>query len=739
MKRYLQYLFVIVFTFLIFVPKLKANTTGTGGIGGYGGSIAGTSGSGGWNDWMYGIHVGVFDENNNKKSVKSYDLKIKNWINGKKVNEETTSYSVDPTKLYEYLDIPYNNNTDNYSELLSLIDVDLKKGDYILIEPFTYINGQKASNRITFREIIQIEDKVKGFPFYNFYGQAAMILANSAKVGSKITVGGHTYSEQNNTCTESSYKRKNFCGWENDHYVGFGITVVSYDQIKPYVPSLVETGSFKLQKIDGNTGDGISGVEFQLSGNNGTYTCITNSSGVCEINNIIVGEYTLKETKTAKFYPDNNNSWGVTITANSTNDYYYNNPITNTKTCVSEFEDNVNKRLELYKKYALNNLLNFNIHSAKDACTASSCQKNSSISCLNYSSSISEFNEYNLSCYDDTIEVNNVTGYCVELFDFNNTFNSIGNYNFGTINSGQLIIKQDISKIGTGTLKKICYLPNTQNGYNGTFNYTDYVSNIKLQDVSLIHDNKAISLTPDNYASNGFVRYTSETKIEYNLPKVFSSIGDGKKIYGGNCTNCRFLGYGMIENINLSDGVHYLSFNVNLNINKLKSENVSSKSCSYNVKNKITTCEDNDCKLQKLNLEFRTIDTNNPFPGKSGSSRKTGENWCDNDSCASKNQNVCSNIINKKNSYTSGTAKYTIILNSNEINKIRQDNSSNKSNGVSYDDFSTLNCDENNNCTSNYLDQLKNRTISDKNGSTYVLLENENYDSTLSHDNFICK
>lgn len=509
-----------------------------------------------------------------------------------------------------------------------------------------------------------------------------------------------------------------------------------------YVKITSETvvqGSLKLKKIDGDTGSGIYGVTFKLEGNGRTYTCNTNTSGICTINDILPGYYTLKETQQAKYYPTNNGSWSITITANSTNDYYYNHPITNTKTCVSEFEDNVNKRLELYKKYQLNNLLNFNIHSAKDACTTISCQKTSSISCLNYSSSINSFDQYNLSCYDDTIEVNNVTGYCVELFDFNNSFNSSDNYNFGTINSGQLIIKQDIAKIGTGTLKKVCYLPNTQNSYNGTFDYTDYVSNVKLQDVSLIHDNKIISLIKDNYVSNGFIRYTSTTDVEYFLPKVFSSIGSGKKIYNKTCTNCRFLGYGIIGNINLAEGEHYLSFNVNLDINKLKAENVSSKSCSYNVKNNITTCEDNDCKSQKLNLEFRTVDTNNPFPGKSGSSRETGENWCDNDSCASKNQNVCSNIVNKKNSYTSGTAKYTIILNSDEISKIRQDNSLNKNNGISYDDFSTLQCDEYNDCTSNYLDQLKNRTISDKSGSTYVFAEDEDYDSKLTQDNSICE
>ena len=735
LKKYLKFLFIIILSFLIFIPRLKADTTGTGGIGGNT-TVTYPTGSGGWNDWMYGIHIGVFDQNNNLRNLKSYDLNLTNWTTGK---------TVDPTKLYDYLNIPYRNHSGNYAKLKELAGISLNKGDYILVEPFTYINGKKAANRITFRGIIQIKDKIKSnnknLPFYTFYAEAALRLANAAKVGTNITVGGHTYTAQNNACDNNSYRRENFCGWSKNHYVGFGITVIGYDQINPVVPP--KKGSLELKKIDGNTRNGISGVVFQLSGNGRKYTCTTNSKGVCTINNIIVGTYTLKEAKPAKSYPSNNKSWSITITANTKNNYYSVNPITNTKTCVSEFEDNVSKRLELYRKYLgngynYNNLLNFNIHDASNACKVSSCSKNSSISCMNFSSNLNgTFNEYNLSCYDDVITVENVTGYCVETFNFNNSLGISGNHNFGTINSGQLIIKQSTPTVGTGTLTKVCYLPTTKRYYE-TFKYSDYIKSIKLGDVAFNYSDKSFGLSVGG-VSNGFTRLSATVTTEYNLPSVSSSIGSGEKYYSESCTNCRFLGYGLISNLAHNDGEYNLKFDVELNINNLRNIFESNDSCKYNIKNNITTCENETCQSNKLNLEFRIIDTTNPFPGKSGNSRKTGENWCDDDSCSSKNQNVCENIINKKNSYTSGTAKYTIILTPSAVTDIRKDNATSIKNGISYDDFSTLNCDENNNCTSNYLKKLEGRTISNNNNSTYVLVRVQDYKSDLDVINEECR
>ena len=48
--------------------------------------------------------------------------------------------------------------------------------------------------------------------------------------------------------------------------------------------------------------------------------------------------------------------------------------------------------------------------------------------------------------------------------------------------------------------------------------------------------------------------------------------------------------------------------------------------CTYSIKNEIIDKPGDP--NGDLNLEFRIIDTNDPFPGKSGNGRQVGENWC---------------------------------------------------------------------------------------------------------------
>ena len=55
--------------------------------------------------------------------------------------------------------------------------------------------------------------------------------------------------------------------------------------------------------------------------------------------------------------------------------------------------------------------------------------------------------------------------------------------------------------------------------------------------------------------------------------------------------------------------------------------------CPFEVENKILKCLNGDCTDSKnitkeFNFDFRIIDTNDPFPGISGTGRNTGDNWC---------------------------------------------------------------------------------------------------------------
>lgn len=98
------------------------------------------------------------------------------------------------------------------------------------------------------------------------------------------------------------------------------------------------------------------------------------------------------------------------------------------------------------------------------------------------------------------------------------------------------------------------------------------------------------------------------------------------------------------------------------------------------------------------NIIYRTIDLDNPFPGRSGSNRYSGLNWCQYDkksnkfSCYwnEKNQVVDTYILNnrgvKGDSVYDLTPMYTVELDGQTIRSIK-----NYNNGTSYDDFN-LNC-----------------------------------------------
>lgn len=95
-----------------------------------------------------------------------------------------------------------------------------------------------------------------------------------------------------------------------------------------------------------------------------------------------------------------------------------------------------------------------------------------------------------------------------------------------------------------------------------------------------------------------------------------------------------------------------------------------------------------ECKYKVMMTEYtfvyRTIDLNNPFPGKNGSGRQVGANW-------QNNKNIISaDTFNK-------APMYKITLNSKAIKTIRDYNKQNP-----YDDFKMI-CENGSNCKSNFL------------------------------------
>ena len=161
-----------------------------------------------------------------------------------------------------------------------------------------------------------------------------------------------------------------------------------------------------------------------------------------------------------------------------------------------------------------------------------------------------------------------------------------------------------------------------------------------------------------------------------------------------NIYRYNFIGYGIPSKFNVKDfGNVYFSVKLNtfiftekdkksIDIGMISSKEIESKgTCKYEIKEEIVDCPSGDC---ELNLEFRIINTKNPFPGKSGNGRLVGSNWCQEDDCSNTNDTVEEVIIDANNSYNKKktSAKYTINLTPSDILDIRKYNKTN-----AYDDY----------------------------------------------------
>ena len=436
--------------------------------------------------------------------------------------------------------------------------------------------------------------------------------------------------------------------------------------------------------------------------------------------------------------------------------------ITNEKNCISEFnaidKNNLSERLRLYNTYKsednhnLNNLLNLNITDASTACNYTACNQSLSSGCLALSNSQTSENDF--SCYDFNVSISGSTAsvYCFSNFSLQNLFSgspSKGTYQFGAnydIFAGRLINQnKDIAEAAALSLDIYCY-STTDVGNSLTINkkYSDFISEVTLKGAVLDYVNtnnqninlsSSIVLTQKESKYGGYL-YSLNSNANFNFKKVYSHLLNGKIKYNltSNLDDYNYLGYGIVSNLddesgksigieytvklgsaitgkdvytedsNSSDGTTYVN-NIYTNSNK----------CTYKVTNEITTTDDPD-NPDELNLEFRLIDgtvsdssqssTINLFPGKNGTGRTIGSNWCKENitDCASNNNLTYDEInmdpvINGINSYgvkpsdgSTYKAKYTIELDASTIQKIRNYNDS-----VSYDEYD-LTCDSKGNC-----------------------------------------
>jgi len=148
------------------------------------------------------------------------------------------------------------------------------------------------------------------------------------------------------------------------------------------------------------------------------------------------------------------------------------------------------------------------------------------------------------------------------------------------------------------------------------------------------------------------------------------------------------------------------------NFNCIDDPDCNDNNCSEIPDNycNLNCAEDPDCTANgTINVIYRPISLDDPFPSIDADGRVTGANWCYGNDCSNMNEVVTTVITNNRGVETEELYKerdplYTITLTPGLIKEIRKYNNKNN-----YDDFN-LECDSNGlNCKSNFIrEEFKN-------------------------------
>lgn len=528
----------------------------------------------------------------------------------------------------------------------------------------------------------------------------------------KKRVDGNNYENR----TKANFMAKNGGG-------GIGVYKVS---------DMIPNGTLKITKKDEESNSTIyESVTFRLYKNNncsGSYT--TFSFNGTSNRSLAAGNYSVKEQNPPKGYALDTACHAFNITVGKTTTLN----IADRQTCESEYAALGNKndplgRIKIYQKYLAKgqnytNLLNFS-NTTNPCSAAKNCDDTIEVGCLSSKFvNNSSFSANNLSCYDETIKVGTIVGYCGLTFELKNNLNGSYGYtrtfNFGSdIRSGTMIIQRDFANriVAQGNLLKTCYVYGTGIGNSVTSeshpntSYSSYVGSLTLNGEAL-EESQSSDSWRKTVNSSTLSTFTKSFTTTYGLNPIYASNGEGKLIEKSECKNnaCKFLGYGFASKLDDKDGKYYIPFSLEFKTSSLKSSvNNVDNACEYTLVREIIDVPDDESKNENVNVEFRIIDSKNPFPGRKGIGRITGKNWCSSDDCSNKNEIVLSEIINSNDSYdkTKEGPIYEIRLTPETIKQIRDYNEESKY----YDDY-TLTCDENGeNCKSAFLQKFNIKRI----------------------------
>lgn len=550
----------------------------------------------------------------------------------------------------------YLNNylsNDNYSNLKNILSSmgygssNYNDSDIVIIEPATFVYCAGTPYFGTSTALMGANVSYKG---------SANNSSNLCKAADNAEYPGSTFRNLFNSMSLAlKVSTGSTCGMQSDG-------TDFYDQCGYFKYNISDFGyipkyNLTITKKDSSNNKAIGGVKFTLSGNGFADSCTTNySDGTCTISSILgdSNAYTLTESSPNGYSFDkcdgcdsvSGNTMKVKITGNKSITVY------NKKSCTGELEalgSNPTKTqlVNLYKIYKNKGLLNFSNPSCNNNITPNYSEK---YSCMYADININNFNENNLSGFEDEITLNNnYTAFCAHTYNFSNVLNITSEYNFGTFKSGQMFLNLNSPKIGEGTIIRTCYVFGNSNSFSNDKTYSSYIGSVSLNDKVLISE--IPTETANKSTESGYAILTWTYKTIYNLSPVYSVNGSGKIVYS-SCPNCKFLGYGFVSNLDIASGEKTVPFKITeSNGNILVNDN---SSCRYNIYNEILVGGD-------LNIEFRSVDVDDPFPGKTGNNRNSGTNW----SIVSLDTNGDGIIDNTdynnlKNSISSLSSKYDI-------------------------------------------------------------------------------
>lgn len=562
-------------------------------------------------------------------------------------------------------------------------------------------------------------------------------IAKELEINALLAKRGYTYYCSSSNCVGSGLKgvtRSGFDGnknWTNTSY---------YISINDPNNNILNMVNEALNYANDNVNKGKLAASVEGYGySNNKYTINVSVSGSQDSNYTVSYNKTCRTTNRTKnsFVAECDNPGNVDITITNTTQKHYTSirydcgedyqklfkletatfspSITlNAKinSCEEDLSANtsIDARIAIYKKYGsqFKNILK----TSGASCNSKIEPINPQVSCLN-SIYYVPFSNTNLSNYTEAIDVDGVnTAYCLTAvnFDKKTTINFSKNL---TVKAGTIIPGTFNTIATTAKITTKCYDPS--NTFEGKeLDYSNYISDVKLGQYPLTikNDNsdKKIKLTYNKKSG----LYEGSTTIDYYFWNIYfknnltgryiNSLEEVKESERKNYTN---YGTGLITKFtdySKNNELYTLDFSYkhkNKNDNKFT---LVSADCYYSTEKGLVEKEEEKDK-QKLRLEFRLIDTSNPFPGKSASGRKVGRNWCSDNNCQNNNDLITEVILNKPNSYgripstkESKNPIYEIKLTSKNIKEIREYNKNNP-----YDDY-TLKCDsDGTNCESTFL------------------------------------